>query len=114
MEKEHLFQLLRKHNTSAEEKNAKYCEVLITGFPVLKLRDCLMSCGRILEEDLDRKVYVAEVKAGWHNLACAFVVVAIGDDKLQLWGYAKEGLLKQNIADGALNKIVNLIENTFC
>lgn len=75
----------------------------------LMLRDCLLLTGRILLEDLENKVYVLEVIIGSSHAKKAIVSVGLDSEDIVIAAYGKEGLIKQGIAQQAINKIKDQI-----
>lgn len=99
-----LQKLLMEHCTASpdavKEQTIPSCALSIT-----QIRDKLYLLGNILHEDLDNQVYVAAVRAGFGNMNSAVVALQLIGNKLYVAGYAKEGLIKQNICDQAIQKI---------
>ena len=90
--------------TEAKEKFA--CENIdVNNFNILKVRDAIMGLGTILEEDLDNKYYITTVKIGSIGAYEAVAIVSLDQNKLSIAAYAKEGLLFQNNARKAVDKI---------
>ena len=88
-----------------QKKNVPDCTISITN-----LRDGLYLLGNILYEDLDNQIYIASIRAGFANMDSAVVVMQLQESRLILLGYAKEGLLKQNLCEDAFQKIENLVQ----
>ena len=76
---------------------------------ILQVRDVLFLLGNILYENLDEQIYVATIRAGYGNLNNAVVAVKLCEDTLFVAGYAKEGIIKQNIYEQALQKLTDAI-----
>ena len=72
---------------------------------IQQMRDHLYMLGNIIYEDLDRQVYVAKVRAGYGDMNSAMVAMQLQGEKLFVAGYAKEGIIKQNICKQALQKL---------
>lgn len=70
----------------------------------LQLRDFLIRSGNILHEDKENEVYVASLRVGGLGNT-AVVAMQLRGSKLTIAGFAKEGLIKQNLCDKAINKI---------
>lgn len=70
----------------------------------LQLRDFLIRSGKILHEDKENEVYVASLRVGGLGNT-AVVAMQLRDSKLTIAGFAKEGLIKQNLCNKAINKI---------
>lgn len=70
-----------------------------------QIRDRLYLLGNILYEDLENQVYVAYVRAGIGNMSGAILAMQLCGSKLMIAGYAKEGAIKQNLCEKAIQKI---------
>ena len=70
-----------------------------------QIRDRLYLLGNILYEDLENQVYVAYVRAGIGNMSGAILAIQLCGSKLMIAGYAKEGTIKQNLCEKAIQKI---------
>lgn len=88
---------------AVQEEVISGCKLSIT-----QIRDKLYLLGNILYEDLDSRIYVVSVRAGLFNMSNAVVALQLCDDNLFVKGYAKEGLVKQNISDQAIRRIADL------
>ena len=84
-------------------------ETVISGctLSILQIRDRLYLFGKILYEDLDNQVYVAAVRVGYGNMNSAVVAIQLQGEKLLVAGYAKEGIIKQNICERAFQKLAD-------
>ena len=69
----------------------------------------LMSVSFICEEDLEKNLYVVETKTGFFDMAFCYLAFKIENEKIYIVAYGKEGLIKQNICEKAINKIINNI-----
>ena len=76
----------------------------------LQLRDCLLRMGKILYEDSDNQVYVASIRSGLWNANNAVFAIQLRGSKLMVAGYAKEGLVKQNLRENAFNKLKGAVQ----
>ena len=90
--------------TEAKEKFA-FEEIDVNNFNILKVRDAIMGLGTILEENLDKKYYITTIKIGSIGAYEAVAIAHLGQNKLSIAAYAKEGLLFQNNARKAVDKI---------
>lgn len=73
---------------------------------ILKIRDTLFIVGEIINEDLENKIYAATVYGGFLDQNMAIVVVALEQKNIFIYAYAKEGLINQNTAEDAIDKVV--------
>ena len=60
---------------------------------------------------LDDNTIIVTIPAGWLNAAFAIFILKLENDNLYIAGYEKEGIIKLNIYDKALNKIKSVLEN---
>ncbi len=72
----------------------------------LKLRDTLLGMGKILEEDFENEVYIINIPSGFASKNRAVVGIQLLNQKMNLVGYAKEGIINQHTASKAIDKIV--------
>lgn len=78
----------------------------------LQIRDRLYRMGKILFEDTESQVYVAMIRSGFGNMNHAVVAMQLRSNKLMVAGYAREGLVKQNIWGKAFEKLKSVVQNT--
>ena len=76
----------------------------------LQLRDVLLNIGTILEEDKDNNIYVAVIESGVMNANPCIVVTQLFENKAVMFGFAREGLIKQQTARKAINKLKKELE----
>ena len=95
-----LVSLLMEHGCS-DTKSIKKTVISECVLSILQIRDRLYMLGNIIYEDLDRQVYVAKVRAGYGNMNSAVVAMQLQGEKLFVAGYAKEGVIRQNICEQA-------------
>lgn len=84
--------------------NANYTEDSFNsdGHTYKQLRDKLMMIGTILEEYENDHTYLISVRVNYNH---ATIAIQLRGGKLTLVAYAKEGLLKQNTAQNAIDNI---------
>lgn len=75
-----------------------------------QIRDRLFLLGNILYEDLENQVYVAYVRAGIGNMSGAVLAMQLCGSKLMVAAYAKEGAIKQNLCEKAIQKVKEVAE----
>ena len=88
-----------------QKKNLSGCVLTIT-----QLRDKLYLIGTILYEDLENQIYIASIRSGFADMNQAVVVMQLHESNLLLVGYAKEGIIKQNICIDAFHRIQNVVD----
>lgn len=76
---------------------------------ILQVRDTLLLHGEILHEDLNKQVYVATIRAGIKDMNSALIALKLHENKLFVAGYAKEGVIKQNMVDQAFQKLEDAV-----
>ena len=72
------------------------------GYTYKQLKETLFKVGTILLEDEDRKILVVTIRVGYNH---ATIAIQIKNAKINLVAYAKEGIVKQNTAKKAVDKI---------
>ena len=77
----------------------------------LQIRDRLYQLGTILYEDAENHIYVATIRSGFRNMNQAVIAMQLRSSKLTISGYAKEGIIKQNILDNAIQKLTAAVQN---
>ena len=75
------------------------------GINPMKLRDQLMEIGTILEYDKESGVFVATIGSGFGKKNPAIVGLMLRNETLYAVAYAEEGLIKQNTAKKAIQRI---------
>lgn len=116
MENEQLYKRLqksvKKYEPGADDKLLKkvetqcvYEEIDSKGLKFKQLRDKLMLLGSIMEEDEKKNIYVAVVNAGAKNGNPCIMVANLLEDKVAVYAYAREGLIKQHTAKKAVDKL---------
>ena len=99
-----LVSLLMEHGCS-DSKSVKEIIISECALSIKQMRDRLYMMGNILYEDLDRQVYVAKIRAGYCNMNSAVVAMQLQGKRLYVAGYAKEGVINQNICEQAFQKL---------
>lgn len=94
----------------------------VSGLTYLKLRECILNCGMVLEEIPEEQIMIAVIKAGFFRLNRAILAVhfAAGDmendmekhmeegtegAEILLSGYAGEGLIRQHTVEKAIIRL---------
>lgn len=102
--------LADKNDPDAISRQAVVEAIQVKNLKLIGLRNGLLEIGKILEEDLDKQTYVLTVSAGWFNATTALAVARLEGNKVWAAAYAKEGLIKQSIAKGAIDKIKTVVQ----
>ncbi len=96
--------------SNIKENDIKYkCINIDKKITMLRIRDSIVTIGKILEEDLKQQIYVVALKGGIGNLNKAVIAIQLDDKKIKLAGYAPEGLIKQNTVDKCFTKVTDVI-----
>ena len=94
-----------KKAVKIEERNVQYSHIAVKNLSILKLRDILIECSKILFEDINDSVYVAEFRSGFLKKNSAVAALKLEQNQIIVAVYAKEGILNQRTAEGAINEI---------
>ena len=105
-----LLECLKSKRYIADIKKAR--EEVITEKVKLKkkddlfIRDALAGRGNILKEDLEEHYYVTTVKMGrTGNVLTYAIILREEDDEASIAVYAREGLIKQHLAEKTMEKL---------
>ena len=79
-------------------------------FTFMKLRDGLLRIGHILKEDFENNVYVVSIQSGFFGSNNAIVICKLCSGTLNMFAFAREGLIKQDTCRKALDKIEGLLK----
>ena len=71
----------------------------------LFIRDAITGMGTILLEELDEHYYITTVKVGLMGNVLAQALIHRNDTAAEIAVYAREGLIKQHLAEKALEKL---------
>ena len=70
-----------------------------------RIREAIIQNGEVLDVNEEQKLYVASIRTGVMNAASALVVVKICENSVEFASYAREGLIKQNLAQKAIDSL---------
>lgn len=82
-----------------------YATVEVKDCTPKKLAEAFMEVGKVIEQSVDGMECVAVVGAGVANMNIALVVTKMGKDKVEFAATANEGLIKQNTAKHAIDRV---------
>lgn len=108
-----LLKTLKSKNCITDVKKAE--KEVLTEQIVLKkgddlfIRDAVTGLGTILKEDLDNHYYVTTVKVGAFGNVLPQAIVLRDGENADLAVYAHEGLIKQNLAKKAIEKLKTVL-----
>ena len=89
------------------KKHSKTESVQVTGITMEHLRRTIASCGNILEANIKEQFFIAVIPTGRMSATRALVAMVIQNNTVQFAAYAKEGLIKQHLAQTAIDSIKN-------
>ena len=87
------------------EKWAAFDSVTIEGINQQRLREAILKTGEILGEDEKTGVITAVIPTGSLNASLSLVVTRINANVVEFAAFFKEGLIKQNGAKYAIERI---------
>lgn len=87
------------------KKYSKTESMRVTGITMEHLRRVIAARGNILEENSEAQFFIAVIPTGRMNATRALMATVLQDDVVQFAAYAKEGLIKQHLAKGAIDSI---------
>jgi hypothetical protein len=91
-----------------KEENIYNDEIEIQPMSFNQLRDKLIGKGTILDEDFEKQIYTINVMSGFANQNTAIIAIKLTGNKLELAGYAREGIIKQNTVEKAVEVLKNI------
>ena len=92
-----------------KEENIYNDEIEIQPMSFVQLRDKLIGKGTILDEDFEKQIYTINIMSGFANQNTATIAIKLIGNKLELAGYAREGIIKQHTVE----KAVEILKNIF-
>lgn len=92
-------------NVELQSKDVAYDSMEVDDINILHVREALIRVGKILEEDIEYKTHISTIPTGAMKAARALAVTVLDDHVLYIAAYAKEGLIKQNLAKHAIETI---------
>ena len=84
-----------KENISAKGDKIVNAELTVKKLSFLQLRDAIWKIGRVVAELEDDNTYIAAIKSGKMKANTAYLAIKLLPGKLEIVGYAKEGLFHQ-------------------
>ena len=108
-ENKDLLEKMRKH-CKLKEKDLVFKQNPKPALTFVQLKDSLSEVGHIMEEDIEKQIFVVLIMSGIANMNPAVVSVQLSEGILWFAGYAKEGLIKQHTAEKAIAKIEEVLD----
>lgn len=78
------------------------------GMTLLRIRELLLSRYNIVVENIEKQYYICSIKLGTAYAAC---VVRLCSNQIEMYAFAKEGLIKRDLAKKAISDIKGVLEN---
>ena len=91
-----------------KEENIYNDEIEIQPMSFNQLRDKLIGKGTILDEDFEKQIYTINIMSGFANQNTATIAIKLTGNKLELAGYAREGIIKQYTVEKAVEVLKNI------
>ena len=91
-----------------KEENIYNDEIEIQPMSFNQLRDKLIGKGTMLDEDFEKQIYTINVMSGFANQNTATIAIKLTGNKLELAGYAREGIIKQHTVEKAVEVLKNI------
>ena len=98
-----------KENISAKGDKIVNAELTVKKLSFLQLRDAIWKIGRVVAELEDDNTYIAAIKSGKMKANTAYLAIKLLPGKLEIVGYAKEGLFHQNTVENAVKSLEEAI-----
>ena len=98
-----------KENISVKGDKIVNAELTVKKLSFLQLRDAIWKIGRVVTELEDDKIYIAAIKSGKMKANTAYLAIKLLPGKLEIAGYAKEGLFHQNTVENAVKNLEEVI-----
>ena len=78
------------------------------GMTLLRIRELLLSRYNIVVENIEKQYYICSIKLG---TAYAAFVVRLCSNQIEMYAFAKEGLIKRDLAKKAISDVKGVLEN---
>lgn len=98
-------QALLAEHCNAQSEHIQEIKIHDCPLSILQIRDRLYLLGSILYEDLEHQVYVAAIRSGFADMGHAVIALQLQGNTLVAIGYAKEGIIRQQLCEKALQKL---------
>ena len=98
-----------KENISVKGDKIVNAELTVKKLSFLQLRDAIWKIGRVVTELEDDNIYIAAIKSGKMKANTAYLAIKLLPGKLEIAGYAKEGLFHQNTVENAVKNLEKVI-----
>ena len=96
--------VLIENNISVKENKLIEDEIIVKKLTYLKLRDAIWKVGRVVAELEDDDIYVAAIRNGKAGNT-AYLAMKFLPGRVEIVGYAKEGLFNQHTTEKAIKKL---------
>ena len=100
-----------KQYISFDDKDVIESIIDVDNINLLQLRDTLTYVGDILEENIEKNMYIVAIKAGTLNMNSAIVAVVLEGNRIIVKAIAKEGIINQKTSEKAIKKLQDAFKN---
>lgn len=95
---------------SIKEADCAECIIPAGNVNFMRVQEVLLEMGDLLDIDAGNQTVTASISAGLLHSARALAVVQLTGESLVMGVYAKEGLIRQNMAGKALEELKRRVE----
>ena len=75
----------------------------------LFIRDAITGLGTIIKEDLENHYYITSVPVGLFGSVFSYAIICRNETEADIVAYAREGLIKQNLAEKTIQKLKGML-----
>lgn len=97
-------------STPIKEADCAECIVPAGCINFIRVQEILLEMGELLDIDTGKQTVTVSISAGLLHSARALAVVQLTGEMLVMGTYAREGLIRQNIAGKALEELKSRVE----
>lgn len=108
MKKNDLETILKQY-INFEEKEVFYQSLVLEGITLKKVKESILGLGQIITQNVEEGYIVASLTNGISAFSNATVVISVLNNEINILSYAKEGIIKQNIALKNIETIFSLL-----
>ena len=99
-----------KENISVKEDKLVEKDVAIKNLSFLQLRDAIWMIGRVIVEQENNNIYIAAIKSSKMLGNTAYLAIKLLPERLEIVGYAEEGLFNQNTVEKAILRLEGVLK----
>lgn len=94
-----------KENITVEDGKLVSEELSVGKLSFHQIRDAIWTIGLVVKELENDNIYIAAIKGGRFGANTAYLAIKLLPGKLEIIGYAKEGLIKQHTVENAIKRL---------